>query len=70
MIKEYKKTKRQERFENERQNYSDRDILIELLYTNWLIYQNTEKNRSNTSVIVWIIVVSVLLSFILYNLKF
>jgi hypothetical protein len=57
-----KKTKRQISFEEVRQDYTDRDIQMETLYTNWLIKNTTEQVRSDTSKIVWIIVISTVLT--------
>ena len=56
------KSKKQQKFESERTDYTDRDIQMEMLYSNWLIQAATEKTRANTSTIVWIIVIGIILS--------
>ncbi|HEA19517.1 hypothetical protein LCGC14_0710580 [marine sediment metagenome] len=58
------KSRKQINFEKKREHYSDRQIQMEILYSNWLIQAATEKTRANTSTIVWIIVIGVLLSII------
>lgn len=58
------KSKKQINFEKKREHYSDREIQMEILYSNWLIQAATEKTRANTSTIVWIIVIGILLSII------
>lgn len=57
-----KKTKKQEKFELEREDYTEREIQMELLYSNWLIQAATEKTRANASTIVWLIVIGIILS--------
>lgn len=66
------KSKKQINFEKKREHYSDREIQIEILYSNWLIQAATEKTRANTSTIVWIIVIGVLsiISAVLVTPKF
>ncbi|MEQ8418813.1 MAG: hypothetical protein RIB64_02330 [Arenibacter algicola] len=58
------KSKRQSDFEEKRKDYTDREIKLEILYSNWLIQESTEKTRANTSSIVWLVVVGVALSII------
>lgn len=58
------KSKKQIAFEEERKDLSDRDLKVELLYSNWLNYTANEKNRKNTSNIVWIIVIGIVLTVI------
>lgn len=58
------KSKKQQKFESDRSDYTDRDIQMEILYTNWEIQAVIEKNRANTSTIVWIIVIGIILSLI------
>ena len=57
-----KKSKKQKKFESELKDYTERDIQMEILYSNWLIQEATEKTRTNTSTIVWIIVIGIILS--------
>lgn len=58
------KSKKQQKFEAERADCTERDIQMEILYSNWLIQAATEKTRANTSTIVWIIVIGIILSII------
>ncbi|WP_421810547.1 hypothetical protein [Flagellimonas sp.] len=58
------KSKAQLKFEESRKEYSDREIMIELLYSNWKIQEATEKTRSNTSSLVWYVVIVIILSII------
>lgn len=58
------KSKKQQKFEMERADYSERDIQLEILYSNWLVQKATEKTRANTSTIVWIVVIGIILSII------
>lgn len=58
-----KKSKKQNNFEASRAHLSDREIQMELLYVNWLIENKTERTRSNTSKLVWFVVIGILLSF-------
>lgn len=48
-----KKSKRQEYFESQRVNWSDREIQLELLFQQKLLLETTERVRSNTSKLVW-----------------
>lgn len=56
------KTTAQQKFEESRKDYSDREIQIEILYSNWKIQEATEKTRANTSTIVWIVVIGIIIS--------
>ncbi len=56
------KTTAQKKFEESRKDYSDREIQIEILYSNWKIQEATEKTRANTSTIVWIVVIGIIIS--------
>ncbi len=58
------KSKKQIKFEEDREQYSEREIQMEILYSNWLIQSATEKTRANTSTIVWIVVIGIILSII------
>ncbi|MFT6601528.1 MAG: hypothetical protein ACJAZZ_000659 [Dokdonia donghaensis] len=57
-----KKSKKLQKFEADRADYTDREIQMEMLYTNWLITNATEKTRANTSTIVWVIAIGIVLS--------
>lgn len=56
------KTKRQLEFEEKVKDYTDRELMVELIYSNWAVQRATEKTRSKTSTIVWIIVIGIILS--------
>ena len=58
------KSQKRIEFESNRKDYTEKDIQMEILYTNWLTYEAAEKTRGNTNTIVWIIVVSGVLSLI------
>ena len=58
----HKKTNVQVEFENDKQDYTDRDIQMEILYTNLLLTKRIERVRSDSSKIVWIIVISTVLT--------
>ncbi len=59
------KTQKRIDFESQRQDYIEKDLQMEMLYTNWLTYEAAEKTRRNTNTIIWIIVISLVLSLIL-----
>ena len=56
------KTTTHKKFEESRKDYSDREIQIEILYSNWKIQEATEKTRANISTIVWIVVIGIIIS--------
>ncbi|MGN7513672.1 MAG: hypothetical protein ACTHOM_04805 [Allomuricauda sp.] len=58
------KSKAQQNFEEKVKDYSDRELMIELLYSNWKVQEATEKTRSNTSSLVWYVVIVAILSII------
>lgn len=49
------KSEAQKKFEKEREALSEKEILMEILYANFLTYQKTEDVRSNTAKLVNII---------------
>lgn len=59
------KSKMQQKFNADRADYTDRDIQMELLYTSWQIRISSEKTRANTSTIVWVIAIGIILSVIM-----
>jgi len=69
-IKPYQKSLKQIKFEKAREHYSEKDIQLEILYSNWVIQSATEKTRANTSVIVWIIVISIVSSVVMGVIPF
>ena len=64
MTKPNQKSKKQIKFEENREQYSEREIQMEILYSIWLIQSATEKTRANTSTIVWIVVIGIMLSIV------
>ncbi len=58
------KTKKQQEFEESRKEYTDREIQLEILYSNWRIQASTENTRANTSTIVWIVVIGIIISIV------
>ncbi|MDM9632123.1 hypothetical protein [Robiginitalea aurantiaca] len=48
-----KKSKRQEYFESQRVNWSDRDIQMEIIYQQKLQLEMMDRVRSNTNKMVW-----------------
>ncbi|MBO6532713.1 MAG: hypothetical protein JJ885_12925 [Muricauda sp.] len=58
------KTKAQLKFEESRMDYTDRELMMELLYSNWKVQNATERTRSNASTLVWFVVIGIILSFI------
>lgn len=58
------KTKAQVNFEERRKDYTDRELMMELLYSNWKVQNATERTRGNTSTLVWFVVIGIILSLI------
>lgn len=58
------KSKAQIKFEEERKDLSDREVQMEVLYSNFLNYQTNEKIRQNTSKLVNIVVLGIIFSII------
>lgn len=58
------KSKARQKFEEKIKDYTDREIMVELLYSNWKVQEATEKTRRNTSSLVWYVVIVVILSII------
>lgn len=46
------KSKAQEKFEEERKDLNEKELLMEVLYANYLTYKSQESTRSNTKIIV------------------
>ena len=59
----YIKPKELLQFEEDRKELTAREIQLEILYSNWKLQNRMERNRSNTSKLVWIIVLNILFSF-------
>lgn len=64
-IKPYQKLLKQIKFEKARNEYTDKEIQMELLYINSLIFEQLQKNQKNTSTIKTIIIVYLILSIII-----
>ncbi|MEK6155337.1 hypothetical protein WIW50_18860 [Flavobacteriaceae bacterium 3-367] len=64
-IKPYQRSLNQLKFEKAREEYADREILMELLYSNWIIQQKSERNRKNISIITWILIIYVIMSILI-----
>ncbi len=45
-----------------RKDYSDRELIMELLYSNWKVQHSSERTRSNTSTLVWFVVIGIITS--------
>ncbi len=58
------KTAAQNRFEEQRKDATDREIALETLYALNLNYRTMDKVRSNTSKLVWIVVILIFISLI------
>jgi hypothetical protein len=56
------KSKAQEKFENDRKDLSDREIMMEILYASYLNYRSTEGVRSNTATLIWFVIIGVVIS--------
>ncbi|SHK72235.1 hypothetical protein SAMN04488007_3667 [Maribacter aquivivus] len=50
------------KFVNEREDWTDRQIQLSQVYYLRLIQDATERTRSNTSTIVWIVVIGIVIS--------
>jgi len=59
------KTTAQQKFEESRKDYSDKEIQMELLYSNYTIFEATNSTKSNTGFIVWVIIIGIILSVVL-----
>lgn len=56
------KSKAQLKFEEQRKDLTDREIMLELLYANYLTYRAANNTRSNTGTLVWFVIIGVLVS--------
>lgn len=52
----------QEKFGSDRLHYTDREIQMEILYSNWSIQKATENTRANTSAMVWVMAVIIIIT--------
>lgn len=43
-------------------DYSDRELIMELLYSNWKVQHSSVRTRSNTSTLVWFVVIGIIIS--------
>ena len=61
-----KKTRRQEYFEKQRIQWSDRDIQLEILYAQQIQIDKLEKIRANTNTMIWwLIAIPIILAILL-----
>ena len=51
-------------FEEERRDLSDREIQMEMLYSNWIINSRMEIYRRKTLNLIWVLMAGVLLMFL------
>lgn len=64
------KTKRQQYFERQRMNWSDRDLQLEANFQNKLQLEKLERIRSNSSKIVWwLIAIPIILAVLFFILS-
>lgn len=55
-------TPQQQKFVNDRKNFTDQQIKLSQLYYLSVISDKVERTRSNTSTIVWIVVIGIIFS--------
>ena len=66
MAEPVKKSKRQQYFEDQRRNMSDREIQFELLYSQKILIETMDKVRGNTNTFIWwLIAIPIILGIIL-----
>ena len=66
MAEPVKKSKRQQYFEDQRRNMSDREIQFELLYSQKILIETMDKVRGNTNTLIWwLIAIPIILGIIL-----
>ena len=53
MVEPMKKSKRQQYFEDQRRNLSDREMQLDLLYSQKLLIETMDKVRGNTNTLIW-----------------
>ena len=59
------KSQKQIKFEEQRKDLTDREIQMEILYSNWVLQNQTGRTRSNISVITGILILGIILSVLL-----
>jgi hypothetical protein len=64
------KSKAQLKFEEERKDLTDRELMLEILYANYLTYRSQEKTRSNTSMVVNFLVFYLLVGLVIAGMVF
>ena len=61
------KPKRQKYFEQQRKDWSDREIRMEMLYAQQILIEKTDKVRGNTNTMIWfLIVIPIILAFLAF----
>jgi predicted nuclease of restriction endonuclease-like RecB superfamily len=53
MVEPMKRWKRQQYFEDQRRNLSDRELQLNLLYSQKLLIETMDKLRGNTNTLIW-----------------
>tara|TARA_R110002167_G_scaffold82618_1_gene225382 strand:+ start:7157 stop:7402 length:246 start_codon:yes stop_codon:yes gene_type:complete len=61
-IKPYQRLLKQIKFEKARGEYTDREIQMELLYSNSLLFEQLQRTQKNTNIIKIIVLIFVVLS--------
>ncbi|SKB81702.1 hypothetical protein [Maribacter arcticus] len=61
-IKPYQRLLKQIKFENVRSQYTDREIQMELLYSNSLLFEQLQLTQKNTNIIKIIVLIFAILS--------
>lgn len=60
------KSKRQKYFEEQRRDWSDREIQLEMLFSQQLLIEKMEKVRGNTNTMIWwLIVIPIVIALLL-----
>ena len=66
MAEPVKKSKRQQYFEDQRRNLSDRELQLDLIYSQKLLIETMDKVRGNTNTLIWwLIAIPIILGIIL-----
>jgi len=64
-IKPYQRSLKQIKFEKARNEYNDREIQMELLYSNYKILEEVQRNQKNTNIIKIIVIIYMILSILI-----
>lgn len=67
MAEPMKKSKQQQYFEDQRRNLSDRELQLDLLYSQKLLIETMDKVRGNTNTLIWwLIAIPVIIGAIIF----